>query len=167
MLKWPRGEDARERWPRRVAVIDAAAVDRRRSVVLIRRDNIEHLLMIGGPTDVVIEPNIVRTGAREPARGPAPGSDRLAAELSNRPTPPDVPTPPSRSAASRVNAPTLAPVEPSPSRQTVHNLQELKRQLEAALSCSPASQGRPPVTDPPQPEGEPAELAGKKASDIL
>jgi hypothetical protein len=68
MLKWPRGEDARERWPRRVAVIDAAAVDRRRSVVLIRRDNIEHLLMIGGPTDVVIEPNIVRTGAREPAR---------------------------------------------------------------------------------------------------
>jgi hypothetical protein len=95
------------------------------------------------------------------------GSDRLAAELSNRPTPPDVPTPPSRSAASRVNAPTLAPVEPSPSRQTVHNLQELKRQLEAALSRSPASQGRPPVTDPPQPEGEPAELAGKKASDIL
>jgi hypothetical protein len=27
---------------------------------LIRRDNIEHLLMIGGPTDVVVEPNIVR-----------------------------------------------------------------------------------------------------------
>jgi flagellar protein FliO/FliZ len=167
MLKWPRGEDARERRPRRVAVIDAAAVDRRRSVVLIRRDNIEHLLMIGGPTDVVIEPNIVRTGAREPARGPAPGSDRLAAELSNRPTPPDVPTPPSRSAASHFNAPTLAPVEPSPSRQTVHNLEELTRQLEAALNRSPASQGRPPVTNPPQPEGEPPEPAGKKASDIL
>jgi flagellar protein FliO/FliZ len=56
------------RIPRRVAVIDAAAVDRRRSVVLIRRDNVEHLLMIGGPTDVLIEPNIIRaTGAREPA----------------------------------------------------------------------------------------------------
>ena len=55
MLKWLGGGDARERPPRRVAVIDAAAVDRRRSVVLIRRDNIEHLVMIGGPTDVVIE----------------------------------------------------------------------------------------------------------------
>jgi hypothetical protein len=33
--------------------------------VLIRRDNIEHLLMIGGPTDVVIEPNIVRAAARD------------------------------------------------------------------------------------------------------
>jgi hypothetical protein len=28
--------------------------------VLIRRDNVEHLIMIGGPTDIVIEPNIVR-----------------------------------------------------------------------------------------------------------
>src|SRR4029077_6105033 len=42
----------------RVGGIDAAAVDGRRRLVLIRRDNVEHLLMIGGPTDVVIEPNI-------------------------------------------------------------------------------------------------------------
>src|SRR5438067_7550809 len=44
----------------RLAVIDAAAVDGRRRLVLIRRDNIEHLLMIGGPTDVVVEANILR-----------------------------------------------------------------------------------------------------------
>ena len=44
----------------RLAVIDAAAVDGRRRLVLVRRDNIEHLLMIGGPTDIVVEPNIVR-----------------------------------------------------------------------------------------------------------
>src|ERR1700721_1119899 len=42
------------------AVFDAADVDGRRRLILIRRDNVEHLLMIGGPTDVVIEPNIVR-----------------------------------------------------------------------------------------------------------
>src|SRR5476649_482836 len=42
----------------RLAVIDAATVDGRRRLVLIRRDNIEHLLMIGGPTDLVVEPNI-------------------------------------------------------------------------------------------------------------
>ena len=86
MLKWLGGGDARDRPPRRVAVKDAAAVDRRRSVVLIRRDNIEHLVMIGGPTDVVIESNIIRANV---ARGPAaPRPARLAAELSNRLTHP-------------------------------------------------------------------------------
>ncbi len=49
----------RSRMPR-LAVIDAAAVDGRRRLVLVRRDNVEHLLMIGGPTDIVVEPNIVR-----------------------------------------------------------------------------------------------------------
>ena len=52
----------RSRMPR-LAVIDAAAVDGRRRLVLVRRDNIEHLLMIGGPTDVVVEANIVRATA--------------------------------------------------------------------------------------------------------
>src|SRR6201995_4034507 len=44
----------------RLAVIDAASVDGRRRLVLVRRDNVEHLLLIGGPTDIVVEPNIVR-----------------------------------------------------------------------------------------------------------
>jgi flagellar protein FliO/FliZ len=53
----------------RLAVIEVAGVDPRRRLVLIRRDNVEHLIMIGGPTDVVVEPNILRAvavgGARE------------------------------------------------------------------------------------------------------
>jgi flagellar protein FliO/FliZ len=52
----------RGRMPR-LAVIDAAAVDGRRRLVLVRRDNVEHLLMIGGPTDIVVEPNILRAVA--------------------------------------------------------------------------------------------------------
>jgi len=52
----------------RLAVIEAASVDTRRKLVLVRRDNVEHLLMIGGPSDVVIEPNIVRAA---PARDAA------------------------------------------------------------------------------------------------
>src|ERR1700742_1037709 len=52
----------------RLAGIDAAAVDGRRRLVLVRRDNVEHLLMIGGPTDIVVEPNIVRA---------MPGRDQL------------------------------------------------------------------------------------------
>jgi hypothetical protein len=53
---------ARGRQPR-LAVIDSAPVDGRRRLVLIRRDNVEHLLMIGGPSDIVVEPNIVRAVA--------------------------------------------------------------------------------------------------------
>jgi hypothetical protein len=72
---------SRGRQPR-LAVIDAAAVDGRRRLVLIRRDNIEHLLMIGGPTDLVVEPNIVRAvGAREVTRE-QPG--RMTPEIAPR-----------------------------------------------------------------------------------
>jgi hypothetical protein len=40
---------------------------------LVRRDNVEHLLMIGGPSDIVVEPNIVRAvpAARDVGRAPA------------------------------------------------------------------------------------------------
>lgn len=64
---------SRGRMPR-LAVIDAAAVDGRRRLVLVRRDNVEHLLMIGGPADLVVEPNIVRGMPQRdqaPQRGPA------------------------------------------------------------------------------------------------
>src|ERR1700730_15624283 len=63
------GGAARGRQPR-LAVIDAATVDGRRRLVLIRRDNVEHLLIIGGPTDVVVEQNIVRAGAIQPQARP-------------------------------------------------------------------------------------------------
>lgn len=42
----------------RLAVVDHANVDGRRRLVLIRRDDTEHLIMTGGPVDVVIETNI-------------------------------------------------------------------------------------------------------------
>jgi hypothetical protein len=66
------GSNTRGRQPR-LAVIDYASVDNRRRLILVRRDNIEHLLMIGGPTDIVVEPNIVRAvpATRDVARAPA------------------------------------------------------------------------------------------------
>ncbi|PRD41567.1 hypothetical protein C5748_21035 [Phyllobacterium phragmitis] len=54
----------------RLSVMDAAAVDNRRRLVLVRRDDIEHLILIGGPTDVVVEQNIVHA-ARTQSRGQA------------------------------------------------------------------------------------------------
>ncbi len=70
------GGAVRGRQPR-LAVIEYASVDARRRLILVRRDNVEHLVMIGGPTDVVVESNIVRAvpaSSREPAipRSPAP-----------------------------------------------------------------------------------------------
>ena len=44
----------------RLAIMEQASVDRMRRLVLIRRDDVEHLIMTGGPVDVVIETNIGR-----------------------------------------------------------------------------------------------------------
>lgn len=88
----------------RLAVIDAAAVDGRRRLVLIRRDNVEHLLIIGGPTDVVVEANIVRAAQRDmPIPRTAAATDTLPrpvplAEGSNWPLQPEPAVPPVRSA---------------------------------------------------------------------
>ena len=43
---------------KRLEVTDHASVDGRRRLVLVRRDNVEHLIMIGGPVDVVVETGI-------------------------------------------------------------------------------------------------------------
>ncbi|WP_407966146.1 hypothetical protein [Bartonella sp. C271] len=42
----------------RLAICDTVAIDRTHRLVLIRRDNIEHLVLIGGSTAVIIESNI-------------------------------------------------------------------------------------------------------------
>jgi flagellar protein FliO/FliZ len=80
----------------RLAVIDQATVDSRRRLVLIRRDNVEHLLIIGGPSDVVVEQNIVRaaTGpARPPAMPRAPVGEDSMWPLQPEPAPPGAPAP--------------------------------------------------------------------------
>lgn len=56
----------------RLAVIDAAPVDARRRLVLVRRDGVEHLLLIGGAGDVVVESGIAGPAAAEGQPAPAP-----------------------------------------------------------------------------------------------
>jgi hypothetical protein len=86
------GRGARSRQPR-LGIIDVYELDRARQLILLRRDNVEHLLLVGGPNDVVIERNIQR-GQRplpeaalraEPAAEPLP--DPLA-EAGRLPEPP-------------------------------------------------------------------------------
>ncbi|VIO76914.1 hypothetical protein CI1B_67930 [Bradyrhizobium ivorense] len=120
----------RGRMPR-LAVIDAAAVDGRRRLVLVRRDNIEHLLMIGGPTDIVVEPNIVRA---------IPGRDQMSSRPAVAPdaAPPRVAPLPdaawSDSEAARPDMfepsePELPPPPPRPSRPA---FEEMRRPAPAA-----------------------------------
>ncbi len=168
------GGAARGRQPR-LAVIDAATVDGRRRLVLIRRDNVEHLLMIGGPTDLVVEPNIVRaTGTRdlprEPARVAVP-TEAAARPSSNgegswplQPTnePPPIPTPrPSRLSATE--EPWLPP-EPGARARPADSLSGMAAELSTRLSppeaAAPAVRSepvpRPTVTPvPPPPIVEP------------
>lgn len=70
------GANTRGRQPR-LGVIDYASVDARRRLILVRRDNVEHLLMIGGPTDVVVEANIVRAVAANPRDAVPPRSPTM------------------------------------------------------------------------------------------
>ena len=102
----------------RLAVIDAAPVDGRRRLVLVRRDNVEHLLMIGGPSDIVVEQNIVRAVPVTPPRDVpvprAPAEAREAARpqtLDEEWTPPE----PARPSFPRPDlARTQRPIEPRP-----------------------------------------------------
>ncbi len=52
------GGEVRGKRGSRLAVTEFQEVDKLRHLVLVRRDNEEHLLLIGGPQDVVIETNI-------------------------------------------------------------------------------------------------------------
>jgi flagellar protein FliO/FliZ len=40
---------------RRMAVVETMALDGRRRLVLVRRDDVEHLILLGGTTETVIE----------------------------------------------------------------------------------------------------------------
>lgn len=74
----------------RLSVTDAAAVDDKRRLVLVRRDNVEHLVMIGGPSDIVIEQNIVRTAPVASAQPAAHQAQQTAQSNSPAPVTPPV-----------------------------------------------------------------------------
>lgn len=142
------GAGSRGRQPR-LAVIDAATVDGRRRLVLIRRDNIEHLLMIGGPTDLVVEPNIVRAvGARDVAREPAriteprvvaPSDNGWPLQTASEPPP----AAPARSYRASATEEPWHPPEPGARARPAEPLAELTPRLP-----EPTPRGAPPVVPP-------------------
>lgn len=52
----------RGRRGQRLGISEYHELDKMRRLVLVRRDNVEHLILIGGPQDVVIEQSIAGPG---------------------------------------------------------------------------------------------------------
>ncbi len=46
----------------RLGISEYYEVDKLRRLVLVRRDNVEHLILIGGPQDLLIEPHVSASG---------------------------------------------------------------------------------------------------------
>lgn len=73
---------------RRLSVSDSLAVDQKRQLLIVRRDNVEHLVLIGGPQDVVIETGIaVDETALASGRRPVPMLGRKPAPVAPAPVP--------------------------------------------------------------------------------
>jgi flagellar protein FliO/FliZ len=115
----------------RLGVIDYASVDARRRLILVRRDNVEHLLMIGGPTDVVVEANIVRAVA-------APRDVALARPAAAEPLPRAIPLPDNGNGSWPLQPEV---VSPPPARQT--------QKIEPATDEAPAWPPLQPQADTP------------------
>lgn len=109
----------------RLAVMDATAVDSHRRLVLVRRDDIEHLILIGGPTDVVVERDIRLAAPRRPALTGDSGQQQAAAPRPRAPQPAPAP-------ARQPTAPAPAPVSEPVSRPR-----------------APPPPAKPPVPPPP------------------
>jgi hypothetical protein len=141
----------------RLAVIDAAAVDGRRRLVLVRRDNVEHLLMIGGPTDIVVEPNILRAvSARDQmASRSAVGGAEAPPRIAPLPDAANWSDDGSRSDGLDHPEPQMPEPPPRPSRPAfADELRRPERRIDpfAGLSAepsSPRSEPRVEMRDPP------------------
>ncbi len=53
----------------RIDIVEQVAIDAKRKLVLVRRDDVEHLVMTGGPADIVIESGIGAPANSGEARG--------------------------------------------------------------------------------------------------
>lgn len=171
------GESMRGRQPR-LAVIEAGAVDGRRRLVLVRRDNVEHLIMIGGPSDIVVEQNIVRgQAARETTSRPAEALPRAIEQQNGWPLQPEpaprAPRPleePAHWSFEPVHAPQQQPQQPQrPARNDA--LSGLAAELSARPSYpehhAPAARMPEPAPRAPaaQPHYAPEPAAGVAGAD--
>ncbi len=141
----------------RLSVMDATAVDSHRRLILVRRDDVEHLLLIGGPSDVVVEQNIRTIAPRRPE------ARELAMETSGEDHVPERAEParvdPRRAEMPRAEMPRVEAPRPQPARSEPAAMREPEL---APPSVPPIPDPRPPVMipRPPQPQAHPVRANG-------
>jgi hypothetical protein len=54
----PGGHMFKQPRDRRIGAVETASIDGKRKLILVRRDNVEHLILTGGPIDLVVETGI-------------------------------------------------------------------------------------------------------------
>jgi hypothetical protein len=140
-----------------LAVMDATPVDSHRRLLLVRRDDVEHLILIGGPTDVVVEQNI-RVAAqrrREPPRDEQVVQDEPEAERLSQQVRPSIT---GSAAPARVDeksrpAVTLQPEKPAPAI-TPRQIVESPREPGAAQSRNGRTQRIESTSPAPSPPNQ-------------
>jgi len=128
------GQGTRTRQPR-LGIVDVYDLDRQRQLILLRRDNVEHLLLIGGPNDVVIETNIVRAAGARAAPGAVEAGDF-------REPPPELAPP----------APARPVVEPAAARPEPVAERVPPRRVEPPVPEPAPERPAPRRAEPPPPE---------------
>jgi hypothetical protein len=144
------GDRGRTRQPR-LGIVDVYDLDRQRQLVLLRRDNVEHLLLIGGPNDVVIETNIMRVAASgRPAAGPA---EAMPSPIPER-APPAI-EPPAQPQPAFERAPSPIPERPVPAARETPPEGPPRPILEPPVGARiNAPEPQPPATVPGDPMGD-------------
>ncbi|MDR3438520.1 flagellar biosynthetic protein FliO [Telmatospirillum sp.] len=61
---------------RRLAVVEVLPLDNRRRLVLVRKDDVEHLLLIGGASDIIVEKGWSVTASDEETSEQEKGKDQ-------------------------------------------------------------------------------------------
>ena len=69
----------------RLAILDMTRIDEKRRLVLVRRDEVEHLILIGGQTDIVVEPGILRLPTSNMERVATREEERVGLDRRHKP----------------------------------------------------------------------------------
>jgi hypothetical protein len=125
----------------RLAVMDAAAIDDKRRLVLVRRDDVEHLILIGGANDIVVEHDI-RMVPKTARPYPADPESSLAEEQSEQRAPAFVPPPIGRPSSSTPRA-TLPLRQAEPRLAATPPLQRPSAQAASPNAMRPSQASQP------------------------
>jgi flagellar biogenesis protein FliO len=125
----------------RLSVVETIAVDQKRKLVLIQKDGKEHLVLIGGPTDLVIETSEASDAMQNSAEAPIQTQAATSAE-----------TPAVTASAATAAAPVPAPSQttspaPTTEEEAIDFFDKARDRIFAPQEAQTASAQKPAMRD--------------------